>query len=51
LGTAKEGTILASAKPVHLRKTTQVWDTSVTRRESGKTIALFRCTQMILYAK
>jgi 1,4-dihydroxy-2-naphthoyl-CoA hydrolase len=51
LGTAKEGTILASAKPVHLGKTTQVWDTVVTRRESGKTIALFRCTQMILYAK
>jgi uncharacterized protein (TIGR00369 family) len=51
LGTAKEGTILASAKPVHLGKTTQVWDTSVTRSESGKTIALFRCTQMILYAK
>jgi 1,4-dihydroxy-2-naphthoyl-CoA hydrolase len=51
LGTAKEGTILASAKPVHLGKTTQVWDTIVTRRESGKTIALFRCTQMILYAK
>jgi uncharacterized protein (TIGR00369 family) len=51
LGTAKEGIILASAKPVHLGKTTQVWDTSVTRSESGKTIALFRCTQMILYAK
>ena len=51
LGTAKEGTILASAKPVHLGKTTQVWDASVTRRESGKPIALFRCTQMILYAK
>ena len=51
LGTAKEGTIIASAKPVHLGKTTQVWDTIVTRRDSGKTIALFRCTQMILYAK
>jgi 1,4-dihydroxy-2-naphthoyl-CoA hydrolase len=51
LGTAKEGTILASAKPVHLGKTTQVWDTIVTRGDSGKTIALFRCTQMILYAK
>jgi 1,4-dihydroxy-2-naphthoyl-CoA hydrolase len=51
LGTAKEGTIVASAKPVHLGKTTQVWDTIVTHRESGKTIALFRCTQMILYAK
>jgi 1,4-dihydroxy-2-naphthoyl-CoA hydrolase len=51
LGTAKEGTIIASAKPAHLGKTTQVWDTIVTRRDSGKTIALFRCTQMILYAK
>jgi uncharacterized protein (TIGR00369 family) len=51
LGTAKEGTIVGSAKPVHLGKTTQVWDTIVTQRESGKTIALFRCTQMILYTK
>jgi 1,4-dihydroxy-2-naphthoyl-CoA hydrolase len=51
LGTAQEGTIVGSAKPVHLGKTTQVWDTIVTHRDSGKTIALFRCTQMILYAK
>jgi 1,4-dihydroxy-2-naphthoyl-CoA hydrolase len=51
LGTAKEGTIVGSAKPVHLGKTTQVWDTIVTHRDSGRTIALFRCTQMILYAK
>jgi 1,4-dihydroxy-2-naphthoyl-CoA hydrolase len=51
LGTAKEGTIVGSAMPVHLGKTTQVWDTIVTHRDSGKTIALFRCTQMILYAR
>jgi uncharacterized protein (TIGR00369 family) len=51
LGTAKVGTIVGSAKPVHLGKTTQVWDTIVTHKDSGKTIALFRCTQMILYAK
>src|SRR6202051_475036 len=51
LGTAKEGTIVASAKPAHLGKTTKVWDTIVTHRESVKIIALFRCTQMILYAK
>jgi uncharacterized protein (TIGR00369 family) len=51
LGTAREGTILASAKPAHLGKTTQVWDTAVTHKESGKTIALFRCTQLILYAR
>jgi 1,4-dihydroxy-2-naphthoyl-CoA hydrolase len=51
LGTAKEGTIVGSAKPVHLGKTTQVWDTVVTHKDTGKTIALFRCTQLILYAK
>ena len=51
LGTALEGTILSSAKPAHLGKTTQVWDVVVTRKESGKTIALFRSTQLILYAK
>ena len=51
LGTAREGTIDCVAKAVHLGKTTQVWDAVVTHRETGKTIALFRCTQMVLYAK
>jgi 1,4-dihydroxy-2-naphthoyl-CoA hydrolase len=51
MGTAREGTIVGSAKAVHLGKTTQVWDAIVTHRETGKTLALFRCTQMILYAK
>jgi uncharacterized protein (TIGR00369 family) len=51
LGTALEGTIVGSAKPVHLGKTTQVWDATVTHGGSGKILALFRCTQMILYAK
>ena len=50
LGTAREGTILGSAKAVHLGKTTQVWDATVTHRDTGKTLALFRCTQMVLYA-
>ncbi len=51
LGTALEGTISCTAKPAHLGKNTQVWDAVVTHRETGKTIALFRCTQMILYAR
>ena len=51
LGTAQQGTIQVSAKPAHLGKTTQVWDAVVTHKESGKTLALFRCTQLILYAK
>lgn len=51
LGTAREGTVSCIAKPVHLGKTTQVWDSVVTHRDTGKTIALFRCTQMVLYGK
>lgn len=51
LGTARDGMIECTAKAVHLGKTTQVWDVVVTHRESGKTIALFRCTQMVLYPK
>jgi len=51
LGTAREGTIECVAKAAHAGKTTQVWDATVVHRETGKTIALFRCTQMVLYAK
>ena len=51
LGTARDGTIECVAKAVHRGRNTQVWDAVVTHRESGKTIALFRCTQMILYPR
>jgi uncharacterized protein (TIGR00369 family) len=48
LGTCTEGTIRAIATGVHLGRTTQVWDATVLAPD-GKTIALFRCTQMVLY--
>ena len=51
LGTARDGTIACVAKPAHLGNTTQVWDATVTRHADGRTIALFRCTQMILWPK
>jgi uncharacterized protein (TIGR00369 family) len=51
LGTALEGVIECRATPVHAGRTTQVWDAIVTHRGSGKTLALFRCTQLILYAR
>ena len=51
LGTAREGTIVSRATPVHLGKTTQVWDAVVTHKETGRTIALFRCTQLVLDPK
>jgi uncharacterized protein (TIGR00369 family) len=49
LGTARDGVIECRATAVHMGRTTQVWDATVTH--NGKTIALFRCTQMILYPK
>ena len=51
LGTARHGVVDCVARAAHLGATTQVWDAVVTRRDTGRVIALFRCTQMILYAK
>ena len=51
LGTAREGVIECAAAPVHLGRTTQVWDATVTHRDANRTLALFRCTQMILYSR
>ena len=51
LGTARDGVIACTATRLHSGRTTQVWDAEVKDERSGKTIALFRCTQLILYAK
>ena len=49
LGTVRDGLILCRATPAHLGRNTQVWDATVSAGEGGKTIALFRCTQMVLW--
>jgi 1,4-dihydroxy-2-naphthoyl-CoA hydrolase len=49
IGTARDGAIACRATPVHLGRTTQVWDAVVTNEASGAKIALFRCTQMVLW--
>lgn len=46
--TALEGRVNGVARPVHLGNTTQVWDCEVTHADTGKRLALFRCTQMVL---
>jgi len=51
LGTATEGTLLARAQSVHRGRTTQVWDAAVRHVESDRAIAVFRCTQMVLWPK
>jgi 1,4-dihydroxy-2-naphthoyl-CoA hydrolase len=48
LGTALKGTLWCESTLVHGGRTTQVWDATVTN-EVGKKLALFRCTQLLLY--
>ena len=51
LGTAREGTIACVATPAHLGNTTQIWDAVVADGARGRRIALFRCTQLILWPR
>jgi len=51
MGTARDGVIECIATPVHVGRSTQVWDATITHRETARTIALFRCTQMLLYPR
>jgi 1,4-dihydroxy-2-naphthoyl-CoA hydrolase len=51
LGTAREGAIVCRASPLHLGRTTQVWDAVVRNEATEAPIALFRCTQMVLWPK
>jgi 1,4-dihydroxy-2-naphthoyl-CoA hydrolase len=47
LRSAQSGTVDCEARLVHGGRTTQLWDATVTDPD-GKTMALFRCTQLIL---
>lgn len=51
LGTVREGSIACVATAQHLGRNTQVWDAVVTDAATGRKIALFRCTQMILWPR
>ena len=51
LGTKRAGIIGCEARLAHGGRTTQVWDARVTDAEDGKALALFRCTQLILYPR
>jgi uncharacterized protein (TIGR00369 family) len=52
LASAGPGEVVGcEARLVHSGRTTQVWDAEAVNRTSGKAMALFRCTQMILYPR
>jgi 1,4-dihydroxy-2-naphthoyl-CoA hydrolase len=48
LGTIREGELFCEAIPEHIGRTSQIWSATVTDG-TGKRIALFRCSQIILY--
>ncbi|HEX7165946.1 MAG TPA: PaaI family thioesterase [Acidimicrobiales bacterium] len=48
LGTATDGAITCDARLVHGGRTTQLWDAEVRHEATGKVIAVFRCTQLVL---
>jgi 1,4-dihydroxy-2-naphthoyl-CoA hydrolase len=51
LGTVKQGGVACIATAQHLGRNTQVWDAVVTDEATGRKLALFRCTQMVLWPK
>lgn len=51
VGTLLEGVLAADARMIHGGRTTQVWDVAVTDEATGRPLAYFRATQMILYPR
>ena len=50
ISSAKEGErVAATATPLHTGRTTQIWDARVTNETSGRLMASYRCTQLLLY--
>ena len=43
--------VVGKSWPMHVGRTTQVWDATITNETTGKTMALFRNTQLILPAR
>ncbi len=51
VGTMLEGALVADGTLAHAGRTTQVWDVVVSAEETGMKLALYRCTQLILYPR
>jgi 1,4-dihydroxy-2-naphthoyl-CoA hydrolase len=51
LRAARDGVLRCEARAVHLGRTTQVWDATVRSGDDERPIALFRCTQLVLFER
>lgn len=48
-GAAREGVLTGEGTVEHMGRTTQVWRVVVRKKDTGKKLAVFSCTQLILY--
>jgi len=51
VGTIRDGAAVCTATLVHGGRTTQVWDAETRSEATGKLMAAFRCTQILLYPR
>lgn len=49
LRTVREGVLRCEARALHLGRTTHVWDATVRVDDEVAPLAVFRCTQLVLY--
>jgi 1,4-dihydroxy-2-naphthoyl-CoA hydrolase len=52
MSSAREGEMVTgTATPLHIGGTTQVWDAVISNETTGRQMAAYRCTQLILYPR
>jgi uncharacterized protein (TIGR00369 family) len=49
VGTVREGAVLCAAAPTELGRQTQSWEAVCVTADDGRRLAVFRCTQLVLY--
>ena len=48
---SEDNLVTGTASPLHLGSTTQVWDATVRNETTGRMMAAYRCTQLILHPR
>lgn len=49
VGAARDGAVLCAAAPIELARQTQIWEAVCVTAGDGRRLAVFRCTQLVLY--
>jgi 1,4-dihydroxy-2-naphthoyl-CoA hydrolase len=51
LATTRTGALSCEAKPLHIGRSTQIWDATVSDEDTQRVLATFRCTQLLLFPR